>query len=224
MKSYKGFAFLFLALLFWGHPAFAADYPPYQPALPKDAVCEVKLALLHPTQFCVGEREVRARAGKLLGKKDRKVDQYLDNHIMPIVIGPKGVPYIVDHHHLAKALQESKVRDSMPAQVLANYSALDPDTFWKKMQEQKWVYPYRRGEGPLSVASLPATLGQMIDDPYRSLVWAARHVGEEEDRDETPFADFKWADYFRSRIKLTGTDENFQQAAVEAAAMMKQKS
>ncbi len=222
MKSFKGFGFLFLALFLLGRPAFASDYPPYQTSLPKDAFCEVKLSLLHPTQFCVGEREVRARAGKLLGKKDKKVDKYLDEHIMPIVIGPKGVPYIVDHHHLAKALQESKVRDSIPAQVLANYSNLDPDMFWKRMQEQKWVYPYCRGEGPLNVASLPATVSQMSDDPYRSLVWAARHVGEEGDRDETPFADFKWADYFRSRIKLTGTDENFQQATVQAAAMMRQ--
>lgn len=222
MKSYKGLGFLFSALLLLGHSAFAGDYPPYQPTLPKDAFCEVKLSVLHPTQFCVGEREVRARADKLLGKKDKKVDLYLDNHIMPIVIGPKGVPYIVDHHHLAKALQESKVRDSIPAQVLANYSSLDSAAFWSKMKEQKWVYPYRRGEGPFNVASLPATLGQMTDDPYRSLVWAARHVGEEEDRDETPFADFKWADYFRERIKLTGTDENFQQATVQAAVMMKQ--
>lgn len=220
MKSYKGLSLLFWTLLVAGPSVFAGDYAPYQPSLPKDAVCEVKLTLLHPTQFCVGEREVQARAAKLLEKKDKKVDRYLDEHIMPIVIGPKGVPYIVDHHHLAKALQESKVRDAIPAQVLANYSDLAPEAFWSKMKEQKWVYPYRRGEGPLSVATLPAAVGQLTDDPYRSLVWAAHHVGDEEDRDETPFADFKWADYFRDKIKLTGTDENFRQATLQAAAMM----
>ncbi|CAN5640855.1 ParB-like protein [soil metagenome] len=222
MKSYKGLCFLVAGLLVLSHSGLAGDYAPYQPTLGKDAICEVKLSALHPTQFCVGEREVRARAEKLLGKKARKLDKYLDEHIMPLVIGPKGVPYIVDHHHLAKALQESKVRDSLPAQVLANYSNLDTEAFWKKMREQKWVYPYQRGAGPLSVATLPETLTQMTDDPYRSLVWAARHEGEEGDRDETPFADFKWADYFRGRIKLTGTEENFRQATLQAAAMMNQ--
>jgi hypothetical protein len=35
-------------------------------------------------------------------KKDQK---FLGKHIIPVVLGPKQRPYVVDHHHLARALQ-----------------------------------------------------------------------------------------------------------------------
>ena len=51
------------------------------------------------------------------------------------------------------------------------------------------------------MANLPKALGELADDPYRSLAGEVRHAGGFP-KDATPFAEFLWADFFRRRIKL----------------------
>ena len=55
-------------------------------------------------------------------------------------------------------------------------------------------------------ASLPLTIKGLKDDPYRSLAGALRRSGAYA-KDWTPFSEFRWANYLRERMLLTGDDD-----------------
>ena len=59
---------------------------------------------LRPTQVTVGLREVIQKREEWLRLSKDARKQYLKGHVVPIVRGPKGYRYIVDHHHVARAL------------------------------------------------------------------------------------------------------------------------
>ena len=108
------------ALPGWIHVALIVSFVS-QPALAKDLcdaqstkgdICLCKLSDLHPTQASVGMAEVRIKAEKLKDEIHRQSEQdflkYLAKHNKeePVIIGPGGIFYITDHHHLAPALYE----------------------------------------------------------------------------------------------------------------------
>lgn len=199
----------------------AADRPPFNDKLQPEAECEVPVNILHPTQFSVGWREVHMRSSKLAQLKPAKLAKYLEEHIVPIVIGPKGVPFILDYHHLIAALIESGIRKSVPARVVDNLAHATENEFWKQMRERQRVHPYdEHGNGPLSVILLPAHVKELKDDPWRSLACAVREAGGYEKHDEIAYADFKWADFFRANVPFENTDAGFAAAVhkgIEAA-------
>jgi hypothetical protein len=207
---------LWLLLLTVSAAGFAAEAVPYSPSLAEKSRCTVAIDKLRPTQFCVGFWEVEQRGATIAKKKPAKLKEYLDGHLPLIVIGPQGVPYLVDGHHLCAALLRSKVATQVEARVEANYRDLEPAEFWKKMQERGWVYPYdAAGKGPLDVAKLPKKVADLTDDPYRSLAWAVRERGGWE-KVETSFAEFRWAQFFRTRVPIGKRPGDFERA-VEAA-------
>jgi len=55
----------------------------------------------------------------------------------------------------------------------------------------------------LSPVLLPEKIKMLQDDPYRSLAWLVRKNGGYK-KTAIPFAEFKWARYFRKKIKLSG--------------------
>jgi hypothetical protein len=69
------------------------------------------------------------------------------------------------------------------------------------MDHHQWVHPYDAKGRRRPVADLPKALGELADDPYRSLAGEVRHAGGFP-KDATPFAEFLWADFFRRRIKI----------------------
>jgi len=212
--------FLSLAALLLLAPAgrsFALAVPKYDPSLPADALCEVKIDDLRPMQFAIGLREVKMRAAKVRLMNPQELDHYLDDHLGTIVIGPGGAPFVVDKHHLARVLIEAKAGSVIRARVLENASKLSEPEFWAHMKEKKWVYLYdEHGKGPLDPADLPRTIAAMRDDPYRSLAWMVRTRGAVSKVEETPFAEFVWANFFRSRIPFQDTDAGFDEAVNQA--------
>ena len=104
-----------------------------QPALAKDVcdaqsskgdICLCKLSDLHPTQASVGMAEVRIKAEKLKDEIQHRSEsgflKYLLRHNKkePVIIGPGGIFYITDHHHLARALYEvSPLRRTAPSSI-----------------------------------------------------------------------------------------------------------
>ena len=70
------------------------------------------------------------------------------------------------------------------------------------MHEQNWVYLFdRAGGGPQQPATLPTHIKDLKFDPYRSLAWIVReHHGYV--KNNAPFSEFKWANFFRTRILL----------------------
>lgn len=182
------------------HQEADGAYGAFSPDLPEGSRCLVAINQLRPTQFAVGMEEVRRRFGHVLHMKAAKQERYLREREVPVVVGPGGEPYIIDHHHLARILWDSGLRSTVYAIVRANWRGLSLPAFWKRMQENGWVYPYDAdGKGPRPHADLPRTIGELRDDPYRSLAWMVREQGGYA-KTEEPFAEFRWANFFRTRI------------------------
>ena len=135
---------------------------------------------LRPTQITVGMREVKAKR-KRLRETDKKKDgtkgaEFLGKHMIPVVLGPKDRHYIIDHHHLARALHDEGVKNVLVT-VVANFSKLDPDCFWFVLDNKNLMHPFddkgrRRGH-----EDLPKAVSGLIDDPYRSLAGELRRAG-----------------------------------------------
>jgi hypothetical protein len=164
---------------------------------------------LSPTQFAVGRAEVAVRVGRMRKKFNKdpgKLHDYLRTRPVPVVIRKKRF-FLVDHHHLTRALYDalqSKLGKNICiyVKVLANLSTLESTYFWKTMHEQNCVYLFDRdGGGPQQPEVLPTHIKDLKFDPYRSLAWIVReHHGYV--KNNAPFSEFKWANFFRTRILL----------------------
>ena len=124
--------------------------------------------------------------------------RFLAAHALPAVTGPKGRHYIIDHHHLGRALLEEGVA-RLSVNVMGDLSALTKDEFWVVMDYRQWVHPYDADGSKQPFRDLPKTLAGLSNDPYRSLAAAVRMAGGFP-KDQTPFAEFLWADFFRRRV------------------------
>jgi hypothetical protein len=198
----------------------ASDYPPFRADLNPGAFCDIPISDLHPTQFNIGEIEVRRRAQHIAKMADWKLALYMNEHILPVIIGPGGAPYATDKQHFACALALAGY-NNVVGHIVKNLHDLDPADFWKQMKSANWVYLYDKGVGPKDVSALPAHLSAMTDDPYRSLSWAVRDAGGFGVDDKVPYYDFRWADFFRSRIKIAPGDAGFEQAVQEGLKLAK---
>lgn len=161
---------------------------------------------LSPTQFATGETEVLYKAGRIKKKFNGKgkLHDYLLLRPVPVVKRGKRF-YLVDHHHLVRALYEAlndKIGDDLfvYVKVMFDGSSLTETHFWKAMFEHNYVYLFGAdGGGPKPPEALPKHIRDLGFDPYRSLAWLVR------DRhgymkNNTPFSEFRWANYFRTRI------------------------
>src|SRR5262245_46037181 len=96
---------------------------------------------LRPTQITVGMREVQEKREHLRKHPAEKLGKFLGNHMIPVVLGPKARPYVIDHHHLALALHKERIRDILVT-VVSDLSALGTDAFWTVLDHRGWVHPY----------------------------------------------------------------------------------
>ena len=197
-------------------------------------VCICSLSELHPTQASVGMTEVRIRSKKLKQEIERSSEDYLSylrrrNRIEPVVIGPSNVFYLTDGHHLARALYDLGQKMAY-CKVLDNVSNLQPDAFWKYMKDNNEVYLKDHQGSVIGPSDLPISIGDLHDDPFRSLAGAVREsCGFRNDNKNGPdgnYLEFKWADYLRAHwaqtsIEVSDIDAHFDratQAALQLAA------
>jgi hypothetical protein len=172
------------------------------------------IAELRPTQLTVGYREVAAKRAAWDAMKKPARKQFLDGHVVPVVLGPGQRRYVVDHHHLARALADDGQHMVLVGQ-LADFSVLSKPEFWLVMQHRRWVYPFDANGERQPFDALPKTVGQLVDDPWRSLAGAVRDAGGCAKENE-PFAEFLWADFLRRRLDAALLASDFN-AAVAAA-------
>jgi hypothetical protein len=164
---------------------------------------------LSPTQFAMGMAEVKVRTGRMHKKymKDPgRLHDYLRVRPVPIIIRSER-HYLVDHHHLVRALYETLHKElgkyiCVYVKVMANLSTLEGHYFWKTMHQQNCVYLFDQcGGDPQQPTTLPAHMKDLNFDPYRSLAWIVRgHHGYV--KNNAPFPEFKWVNFFRTRILL----------------------
>ncbi|MCX5785763.1 MAG: hypothetical protein NTX59_08730 [Elusimicrobia bacterium] len=174
----------------------------------QNTIFKCKISELHPTQLAVGLLEVKDKKHDLNKLSGHDLKKFEEENPEPTVKGPNGRLYIIDHHHLALALYDIGENNTY-CSLEADYSKLTVNEFWARMNRQKWVYPYdENGSGPLPYSALPSTVAALKDDPYRSLASAVRHAGGYNKTPE-PFAEFRWADFFRRRIAKHDLSDNF---------------
>lgn len=182
-----------LAILFGFSPAQAGG---------ELGVFPVQLEDLHPTQLNVGMWEVARKTQKIAAMDKEKRHRFLQNNPIPVVVGPapQRQLYMVDHHHLGRALHEAGHK-KLYAMVVEDLSNRSPEQFWKEMDRKGYTYLKDARGFEVSPEHLPKSVKQLGDDPYRSLAGMVRRSGGYL-KSGIPFAEFQWADYFRSRIDL----------------------
>ena len=177
----------------------------------------VSLAELRPTQVTVGLREVREKSREWGERGDPQAAEYLGRHVIPVLRGPKDRLYVIDHHHLARALIEDGAEHIL-TNVVADLSRLAKSEFWTFCDNRGWCHPYDAHGERVDFGEIPKTIAAMPDDPFRSLAGALRRAGGFA-KDTTPFSEFIWADFLRRRIEADFVQEDFAGALTEALAL-----
>ncbi len=116
--------------------------PSYSPALLTGTLSLAAIHQLHPAQAALGYREVAYRIQQFQAMTPDQLDAYLLEHFLPVVIAPDRLPYVVDHHHRARAIQMTELRETVYVKVLENCQDWTTAEFWQLMQQQAWVYLY----------------------------------------------------------------------------------
>ncbi len=179
----------------------------------------VDIAGLKPTQMTIGLKEVETRAAKLNALAEKDKGPFVRKHVIPAVKGPKDKYYVIDHHHLCRAMLLAGHKQ-VGVTVVLNLSRLEKDAFWVFMDNRGLVHPFD-GEGKrCSYGDIPKTIEDMADDPFRSLAGALRRKGGYA-KDTTPFSEFLWADFLRRRIGRKDVEKNFGAALEEAYTLAK---
>lgn len=161
---------------------------------------EAKLEKLRPTQVTVGYDEVAFKRRQWVAQSDEDKARFLSEHPFPAVLGPHSEYYIIDGHHLGRALLEAGV-DVAPLSVIENLSHLSPAEFWSVMNRRGLTYPYDAQGRRRDFEQMPESLGELTDDPFRSLAAQVRREGGYA-KDPTPFAEFKCANYLRDHLSF----------------------
>ncbi|HLX17700.1 MAG TPA: ParB-like protein [Bradyrhizobium sp.] len=177
---------------------------------------------LRPTQMTVGMREVKEKRKRWREHKSKKKQaEILGTHMIPVVHGPDERFYVIDHHHLARALHDEGVKDVLVS-VVADLTMVDRDAFWVVLDDRKWVYPYDAKGERRRYREIPKTVVDLKDDPFRSLAGELRRVGGFA-KDTTPFSEFLWADFLRRRLSRKSVENDFEKALEKALALAKDK-
>jgi hypothetical protein len=170
----------------------------------------VAIADLRPTQITVGMREVEAKRVRWREKKGRKGAEFLGKHMIPVILGPKDRHYVIDHHHLARALHEEGVKN-IAITVVGNLSMLERDAFWFVLDNRNWMHPFDDKGRRQDYKRIPPSIDDLVDDPFRSLSGELRRAGGFA-KDTTPFSEFLWADALRRRVKRKTVERDFDHA------------
>ena len=174
---------------------------------------------LRPTQITVGMREVEEKRLRWRQKHGAKAGEFLASHMIPVVLGPKQRRYVLDHHHLARALHEEGVK-SVATSVIVDLSRLDLDAFWIVLDNRAWMHPFDEHGKRRSYDKIPDSIEELVDDPYRSLAGELRRAGGFA-KDTTPFSEFLWADFLRRRITRKDIEKHFNDALDKALKLAK---
>ena len=113
------------------------------------------------------------------------------------MIGPDGLFYITDRHHLTRSIFEADI----PTKKKRVYTKVGKDfrnktftSFYKYMKENNFVYLKKTGENFRNIENLPKHISMLSDDRFRSLAWIIREQKGYE-KVNVLFLEFIWADF-----------------------------
>jgi len=140
------------------------------------SIAPVEIGDLRPTQISLGMREVEERRAQWRERKGKDLEEFLARHVVPTVMGPKERHYLLDHHHLVRAMIDQGVKTIMVS-VTADLSSLGDTSFWVVLDNRSLCHPYD-GEGRRrDFKAIPKSIAKMEDDPFRSLAAELRRAG-----------------------------------------------
>jgi hypothetical protein len=158
----------------------------------------------------VGMREVNIKRNRWREKESDDAAKYLNTRQIRVILGPTSRHYIIDRHHLLLALHEEGVSE-VPVSVVANLSGISFHEFWTTLESRNWTHPFDDEGRRCSYDDMPASVDDLIDDPFRSLAGAVKRAGGYA-KDKSPFSEFRWADFLRLRITRELTERDFGRA------------
>lgn len=169
---------------------------------------------LKPTQAYVGMKSVEIKT-KFFEKVDKEErHKYLKENPVPVIKGPNGEFFLVDHHHMSRSLLESDHR-KLYIQVLYDWSDLSVSDFWEKMDSRGYAYLLNSAGQKISYLDLPVSVTMLQDDPFRSLAYFARKQGAYE-KSPIPFAEFQWAAFYRTQFTAQDLETNWDETLKKA--------
>jgi hypothetical protein len=169
-----------------------------------------RIADLHPTQITLGLREVANKQLRWRAGLRRVISVRGPKLIAPVVCGGDGRLYLVDRHHLLRAVQREGVEEVL-VRPIADFSRLSTKDFWDALNAKGWCHPYDAAGHRLSFSEIPDAIGGLVDDPYRSLASALRRRGGFT-KTPKPFSEFAWADYLRQHVNRDLLASDFEAA------------
>ena len=175
------------------------------------------IADLHPTQMTVGLREVAQKRLRWRSRVQKAGLCGASRLVAPVVWGPAGVLYLIDRHHLVRAVEEEGVHEVF-IRPIADFSALQPDEFWRVLDARGWSHPYDADGRRRDFGEIPAAISALPDDPYRSLASALRRAGGFAKK-STPFSEFAWADFLRRCVSREALGADFDSALGQAVML-----
>jgi hypothetical protein len=177
-------------------------------------ITPVEVESLRPTQMTVGMREVEEKRQRWKAHKASKRAAFLGSHLIPVILGPKERHYVIDHHHLARALLDEG-QDKVAIAVVADLGKLDQDAFWVVLDNRGWCHAYDEHGVRRGFDDIPSKIADLRDDPFRSLAGELRRLGGYS-KETVPFSEFLWADFLRRRLTRKSVEKDFA-AAIEKA-------
>ena len=189
----KGWVLLIAAI---SHGAWATS--PCGPNSSVGSWCSVDINQLHPTQAGVGQLQVDETQKKLTTKSPEQLEKYMKKKEIPVVVDASGQYWLVDRHHLTKALWQQGVKD-VTVNIIArlNHKA----SFWRDMQDSHWAWLRDEKGNAISPDQLPTHIGKLPDYPYRSLAGELQDAGYYSKREQVYFVEFAWASWLGEQMK-----------------------
>lgn len=182
-----------------------------------------RILKLKPTQFAVGMLEVDEKIKEVKKYSKKQIKKYVHDHVVPVVRSPENELYIVDRHHFLSVCLHLGI-EKVFVEVIKDFHKTEMSyvEFWDWMRESRNSYPYCQfGEGPRNAIYLPNDIRGLGDDPYRSIAWFVRKAGGFENT-EKYFAEFQWANFFRSKKLLDSEGRKGLPAALKEAVRLAQ--
>ena len=179
----------------------------------------VAIADLRPTQITVGMREVMAKRKHWRETPSKKGEKFLGRHMIPVILGPKQRHYVIDHHHLARALHDEGVKE-----VAGDRHCQLGQARRRRVLDrhgQSLVDASLRCQGRAPALQRHSQIGDRSG--RRPVPLARRRIAAAGGfaKDTAPFSEFLWADFLRRRIKRKLVESNFEHAVEKAMQLAK---
>ncbi|WP_429087966.1 ParB-like protein [Aeromonas allosaccharophila] len=176
--------------------------------------CEIGIDALHPTQGGVGQIQVDETQATLAGMSAKQLDKLMKKKEIPVVIAPDGGYWLVDRHHLTKALWQQGVKD---ARVKVIGRLQDKANFWSQMQNNHWAWLKDEKGQPLTPEQLPTRIDQLPDYPYRTLAGLLQDAGYFRKDKQVYFVEFAWASWLGKQMQWMPVDNSNLAARLQQA-------